>query len=48
MKTYNAMNSLINDYSSIENVLGEFLSINITEDDFGSFLRKIHSQKKYL
>lgn len=35
MKTYNAMNSLINDYSSIENVLGEFLSINITEDDFG-------------
>lgn len=34
MNAYNAMNALINDYSSIENVLGEFLSINITEDDF--------------
>ena len=35
MNAYNAMNALINDYSSIENVLGKFLSINITEDDFG-------------
>lgn len=46
MKTYNAMKSFINDYSSVENVLGEFLNINITEDDFGKpFYEAVFSKK---
>lgn len=46
MKTYNTMKSFINDYSSVENVLGEFLNINITEDDFGQpFYEAVFSKK---
>lgn len=48
MKTYDAITTMINDYSSVNDLFGDFIGINVAKDDYDNDFYEAEFEKETL